>query len=226
MSLFQELKAVAGFDQLPEGTIRRVEQSGTMRRFVKGKTLYRAGDPADGLYILMSGRVRVSRETSKRQYMLHSESAGGVLGELPVFGGGPFPATAVAAEPTTCLHLPLVVVERLLREDPAFARFALRRMALRAQSLLQRIDDLSASTITARVARYLIKRAAVPGEGSFTLGMSQEALATELGTAREVIVRALTALVDANAIERAGRSRFRVARLTTLLTIADVDHER
>jgi CRP-like cAMP-binding protein len=104
----------------------------------------------------------------------------------------------------------------LLAEEPPFARFALRRLAERARALLGRIDELTATTITARLADYVRARdLESPGE-AFALGMSQEALARELGTAREVIVRALRALVAAGAIERAGRSRFMVTNAATL----------
>jgi CRP/FNR family transcriptional regulator len=108
----------------------------------------------------------------------------------------------------------VAAVERLIAEDPAFARFALRRLADRARALLRRIDDLTATTITARLADYVQERSASGSD--FTLGMSQDALARELGTAREVIVRALRALVDAGALERVARSRFRVRSRATL----------
>jgi DNA-binding GntR family transcriptional regulator len=69
------------------------------------------------------------------------------------------------------------------------------------------------------VAEFVLARAEA-SRGEFTLGMSQAELATELGTAREVIVRSLSALVEAGALRRTGRSRFAVQRLTTLRAIA------
>ena len=216
-----ELRAtIPGIEMLPDKAVRTLAQIAIPRRFAKGGTLYRAGDPANGLYILLSGQVRVSRDASTRRQTLHSESTGGVLGEIPVFGGGSFPATAVATEPTRCAYIPMGAIERLLRDEPAFARFALRRMALRARSLLRRIDDLSATTIIARAAAHVLVRAERAREKEFTLGMTQDALAADLGTAREVVVRSLRMLIAAGAIERVGRSRFRVASLEVLMTMA------
>jgi CRP/FNR family transcriptional regulator len=221
VSLADELRSVvADFDALPEPTITRVGAAALERRYARGATLYRAGDLANGLYFVLSGRVRVSRETQMRTELLHVEDAGGVLAEIPVFGGGTFPATATAATPTRCAHLPVSAVERLLREDPAFARFALRRLAVRARGLLHRIDELTATTITARIADFVLARAEAAPDGEFTLGMSQSELAVELGTAREVVVRSLGALVASGALARTGRSRFVVRRLTTLRAIA------
>ena len=209
-----------GAADLPRATMDRVAALATRRRYVKGATLYRAGDAPDGLYIVMTGRVRVARETETHAELLHFESVGGVLGEIPVLGGGPFPATATAVEPTVCAHLPLAAIEHLLNEDAAFARFAIRRLAERARGLLRRIDELTATTITARVAAHVLSRAARSLGKDFALGMSQEQLAHELGTAREVVVRALRSLIASGAIERSGRSRFVVRRLAILKAIA------
>jgi len=220
MITLHELRAVVPeLSGLSEAAMARLARACAERRYAKGTTLYRSGDAVDGLYIVLSGRVHVARETATRTTLLHVESVGGILGEIPVFGGGPFPAAAIAAVATRCAHLPIAAVERLLVEDAEFVRFALRRLATRARSLLRRIDELTAMTITARVAEYLLHRAESLGD-EFALGMSQDALARELGTAREVIVRALRSLIDAGAIARAGRYRFSVANLTTLRAFA------
>jgi len=211
---------VPSLEELESRVIVQIARASTARTYARRELLYRADDAADGLYFVLSGKVLVVRATPLCTEMLHTESPGGILGEIPVFGGGPFPATAEALEPTRCAHLSIPVIDRLLRDEPTFARFALRRMAMRAQSLLRRIDELTATTITARVAAYVANRAAASGSLEFTLGTTQQELANELGTAREVIVRSLSALIDAGAIARAGRSRFVVRRATVLASIA------
>lgn len=221
MTLADELRErIGGMDVLPATTVGRIASAAIERRYARGAVIFRAGDAASGLYLVLSGRVRVSRESPARTELLHSEEPGGVLGEIPVFGGGTFPATAIAVEKTRCAHLPLGAVERLLGDDAEFARFALRRVAIRARGLLRRIDELTATTITSRVAEYVLARAERSRGDEFTLGMSQAELAAELGTAREVIVRSLGALVDGGALTRTGRSRFAVSRLATLRAIA------
>jgi CRP/FNR family transcriptional regulator len=216
----QDLRfTVRGFDSLRPQLVERIAALSVERRYAAKQSLFRAGQPADGLYLLLAGRVRVSRVLGGHTNFLHVEHAGGVLGEIPVLGGGDFPATAIAAAQSRIAHLPIAAVERLLREEPEFGRFALRRLAVRAQSLLARIDDLTATTVTSRLARYLLDRSKQSGERDFTLGMSQESLATELGTAREVVVRSLGVLVDVHAIRRTGRARFAVERRSVLSEI-------
>jgi CRP/FNR family transcriptional regulator len=195
----------------------RIEGAAIPCRFRAKQSLFRAGVQADALYFIVSGRVRVSRATSDRVELLHTEGPGGVLAEIPVFGGGTFPATAVATEPTQCLKLPISAVRRLLREEPDFASYAVARLATRAQSLLRRIDELTVSTIPMRVAAHIASRA---GRTPFTLGMTQAALAEEIGTAREVVVRAIAGIVRAGAIRRVGRSRYEVVSWSVLRALS------
>jgi CRP/FNR family transcriptional regulator len=147
---------IPALEHVADATLRRIAANAVERRYAKDATLFRAGDPADGLYIVLAGRVRVSRESAYHVELLHTEGVGGVLAEIPVFGGGPFPATAIAQTATRCAHLPIAAVQRLLADDPEVVRFALARLAERSRALLRRIDELTATTITARVAGYLL----------------------------------------------------------------------
>ena len=194
---------------LSDDALARLARIAVERRYATRAVLYRAGDAADALYLVLAGRVRVARVAADgRSRLLHAEGPGGVLGEIPVFGGGPYPATAIATEPTRCARIDAAAMERLLAECPEVARFALRRLAERARVLLARLDDLQARTVPARVAAVVLERARLTRGAAFTLGTSQAALAAELGTAREVVVRALGALQAAGAIRRVGRARY------------------
>jgi CRP/FNR family transcriptional regulator, cyclic AMP receptor protein len=212
--------AVPALRELSTDVLRRVATSATLRRYPARAVLYRVGDPPAALFLVLSGRVRVTRDVDVATHVLHGEGPGGVLGAIPLFGGGPYPGTATAVQTTQCAVLASADVERLLREEPEFARFALRHIAGRAHVLLRRLDELSAYTVTARLAAHLLARANESGGAELTLGMTQGALAEELGTAREVVVRALRGLCDAGALRRTGRSRFAVASAARLRALA------
>lgn len=213
----ESMPALAG---LSDRVAHRVAAAATIERVPRRGVLFRAGDAPAALHFVLSGRVRVARRASDGSSVLHFEEAGGVLGEIPVFGGGPYPATATAAEPVRCAVLSAPVVERLLREEPEFARFALRRLATRARVVLERLDDLASYTVTARLARHLAAMTDASASRELALGMSQAMLADRLGTAREVLVRSLRSLCDAGAIRRVGRSRFVVADSARLREMA------
>jgi CRP/FNR family transcriptional regulator len=152
--------------------------------------------------------------------VIHHERAGGMLGETALFAGTPYPASAVAAEPTTCRLLPAERVMALLASDPAIATFFLRRLAERLTLVIGRLDSLSRVSVAVRLATHLRGR---PGAGDgqpVTLGMTQRELAQELGTVREVVVRELRRLVRRGVLQPAGRGCYRVADPALLATIA------
>jgi len=211
--------SVPALAALSDGALQRLAYAAVERRYAAGATLFREGDRADALYLVLSGRVRVLRATSDGVCVLHHEGPGGVLGEIPVFGARPYPATAVATVATRCARVHGAALVRLSGEDPELARFAMRRLADRAAALLGRIDELTGQTIATRVAAIVLARARAAQGGDFTLGMSQDALAEELGTAREVVVRAIAGLCAAGAVERAGRARYRVPNESLLVAL-------
>ena len=174
------------------------------------ETLWHAGAEARGLHLVLEGEVRVVHTVRGRTHVVHVERAGGTLGEVPLFGGGGYPATAVAARRTTCLVLDRDALVAAIGVDPQFAFELLNRLALRLREVIARLDRATAEPVVARLADYLLQRAAASATPTFTLGCTQAELAEELGTAREVIVRLLRRLRVEGAIEPSGRGRWRV----------------
>ena len=201
------------------------------RRFSAGDRLWSTGDPSEGIAIVLEGKVRIVRVTGDRQTVIHSGEAGSTLGEVPFFTGEAYPATAIATEPTRCLFLTRAAVTEALALDSRLAFFFLRRLSRRVQSLVDRIDQNTATSVQTRLAKFVLARhekahAAASTKSrngnavAFSLGVTQAALAEELGTVREVLVRALRALREAGAIESAGDAKYRVADVTILQRVA------
>ncbi len=112
----------------------------------------------------------------------------------------------------------------IMRDDPAVALLFLRRLSSRVRELVDRLDRATRHSVPSRLAAFLLERdAAAPGK-PFTLGMTQGALAEELGTVREVVVRALARLRVSGAIEAVGRGRFRVRDSAALDAIRRATH--
>jgi CRP/FNR family transcriptional regulator len=210
------LDALPLFAGLTAETRQRLTDSATLRTFPAGATLFRAGTEPAGIYVVLSGRVRVVRSRDGRQYVVHTEGRGGTLAEVPFFEGGPLPATAIATEPTHCLILDRDTLRNAMRDDPAVAWLFLQRLSERVRGLVERLDRASSQSVPSRVAAFLLARAESAGSAPFTLGMTQNALAEELGTVREVVVRALARLRDAGVIASAGRGRYVVKNVRAL----------
>jgi CRP/FNR family transcriptional regulator len=196
--------------ELPLAARRVLATKAVIGTYAAGQALWVAGEELNSLAIVLEGRVRVVREGRGRQHVLHSEGPGGTLGEVPVFTRGPAPATALAAEPTRCLLLSRDTIEAAIVAEPAVAWLLLGRLAGRVRTLVERVDRLALESATTRLAGVVLAELERSGSEVITLGMTQTQLAAELGTVREVVVRALRALRNAGLIEPAGRGRLRV----------------
>ena len=214
------LDALPFFAALSAATRRRLATTAQERAYEPGSTLFRAGSEAAGIYVVLSGHVRVIRSRDGRQYVVHAEGPGGTLAEVPFFEQGVLPATAVAIEPTRCLILNRGVLRAAMRDDPALAWLFLRRLSSRIRELVERLDRVSTQAVPARLATFLLTRAKGDYAKPFTLGMTQSELAEELGTVREVMVRGLAHLREAGIIGSAGRGRYVVRDLAGLREMA------
>ena len=120
---------------------RELAARGVTRRFMTDQVLWRRGEEPRGLFIVLEGAVRVVRGSGGRQYVLHREGPGGTLGEVPLFGGGTYPATVIAEEPTECLVLSRAAVEAAVGRDPRLATLLLGRLSGRVRELAGRLDQ-------------------------------------------------------------------------------------
>ena len=191
-------------------------QKAVERRFATDEVLFLAGTRPAGLYLVLEGRVRVVRGGNARQHVIHTEGPGGTLGEVPLFAGGTLPATAIAAEPTRCALLTRDALLQSIAAEPSVALLLLGRLATRVRDLVERLDDRSTRSVTARLAEFLLAQSRPPRPERVSLGMTQAALAEELGTVREVVVRALVTLRRRGAITPLGGGRYEITDLAAL----------
>lgn len=185
-------------------------RASTERRYSTDEVLYVAGADARTVYLVLEGRVRLVRESNGRALFLHDEMSGGSLGEVPVFEGSTYPATAIAAEPTRCLLLPRHAVLNAARTQPEFALALLASLARRVRHLVERLDGTIAHSTTERLAALLLARSRAVNGKAFTLGATQQRAAEEIGTVRELVVRGLRTLREQGVIEACGGGRYRV----------------
>jgi CRP/FNR family transcriptional regulator len=205
----------------PAGRAALLERS-IEKTYSAGEVLWIAGDTPAGMTLVVEGKVRIVRGSGGRQTAIHSGEAGSTLGEIPFFTRSTYPATAIAAEPTRCLIITHAAFDHALRVDPELAYVLLDRLSKRVQHLVERVGRLTSHGVTARLAQYLIERAGASTAPTFPLGMTQAELAEELGTVREVIVRALRQLKDAGAIASRASGRFAVVDPGLLREAAEV----
>lgn len=170
--------------------------------------LFLTGSQPRGWFIVVEGKVRVVRGAAARQHVIHTEGPGGTLGEVPLFTQGTHPATGIAAEPTRCVLFDRPSLEAAIAEAPGIAFLLASRLAFRAERLVERLHERSATNVQTRLIEFLLSRPPSRSSPTISLGMTQQALAEDLGTVREVLARELRTLVKRGWIESLGGGRY------------------
>jgi CRP/FNR family transcriptional regulator len=209
---------------LLEGTspcvIRALESRGVEVRFGTGEVIFLEGTPPRGWFIVLEGMVRVVRGSNARQHVIHVETRGGTLAEVPLFTDGVHPATAIAAEPTRCALLSGDALRAAVSECPDIGLLLARRLALRVEKLVHRLDERSAKSVRFRLIEFLLERAQHSPRESFSVGMTQQALAEELGSVREVVSREIRRLTREKHLIAIGGGRYRIDEPAALKRMA------
>jgi len=173
----------------------------TVRKlFNSGELVFSEGEPCNGMNIISRGRVRIFKTSaSGREQVLAVERPGGLIAEIPVFDGGPYPASAAAIEDTEIAFISRRDFQAYCLEHPEVALKVLAVVGARLRRLVAIIEELSFTTIRQRLVAMLVRLAQSDGKKTargveFLLPSSHQELANQLGTVRELISRNLTRL--------------------------------
>jgi CRP/FNR family transcriptional regulator len=196
------LRRVAFFAVLPADELRVLACHCVVRRLGKDEMLVAEGDPCDGLFVVQSGAIKVFKMADNgREQVLVIERAGSTVGELAIFGGGNFPASAAAVEDSTLLFLPKKEFLDLCRRNSEVALAVIRTLAWRFRYLADLVEELSLKEVSHRLARFLRERALRLGVRTrrgleFPLEETNQQIGAEIGTVRDLVSRNLRRFVD------------------------------
>lgn len=220
------LRQIPLFAELDDDALMQLAERCVSRTVSAGHVLFTTGDECRGLYMVESGRVRIYRtDPAGREQVMHIEGAGRTVAELPIFDGGPYPASAVTMEETRLVFLPRPAFEHLYRNQPDVAQAIIRALGRRLRHLVHVTETLAFRDVAARLAMLLVGYAERVGTATASgveieLDRTQEELAHEIGTARESVSRAMKQLRRKGLIEPLERNRLLipdVSRLRALL---------
>jgi CRP-like cAMP-binding protein len=124
----------------------RLARVATTRSYDEGAVIVRQGDTSMSFYAILSGLVRVDRETDRRGGAeLARRGPGGYFGEMGLIDDLPRSATVVALEPTECALLAKWDFQNELRDDPDIALALLPELNRRIRDLNEQVARLSSA---------------------------------------------------------------------------------
>jgi CRP/FNR family cyclic AMP-dependent transcriptional regulator len=187
------LRKWAFFSELGEDQLAEVVSHVQERTFRRGEVILLEGEAPRAVYFIVHGQVRVYRLSPEgREQVLKRLGPGGAFNLVPVLDGGPNPSSAMAWTDVTVYAIERGHFLQMVREHPALAVAVLADFATKLRHMTALVEDLSLRTVGARLAKLLLTQATE--EETVPRRMTQQEMAAQLGTVREVVGRALAEL--------------------------------
>jgi CRP/FNR family transcriptional regulator, dissimilatory nitrate respiration regulator len=192
-----------------------------------GTVLFEAGMPAETLYVVVVGRIRLSfgggRDTGGSR-LLGVLGSGDTIGLAALLRGELYAVTAVVVDDALLVALPVACVQRLMDEQPAIAARLVGDMGAKLARFVRDVGGFAQRSARARVARLLDDLHRSVGAGAdaaeISFGEPKRLIASRLAMTPETLSRELHALAESGLIE-SRRTRFRVLDAAGLTRAAE-----
>jgi CRP/FNR family transcriptional regulator len=195
-------RKVPWLEDVPPEVVRALAAVAVRRVYAQGETLFLEQAPCAGMFMVESGVIKISRFSKEgREYILHLIHRGDTFNDVAALDGGPNPATATAVSEAVTWRVARSDLQVVAARYPSLAWALLESLASRARHLVGIVQDLSMRNVRGRLARLLLEQAQQSGDEEVARLLTQEEMASRLGTVREVVGRALRGLAAEGIIE-------------------------
>ena len=184
------------------------------RTIARGDFVYDAGDPADAVYAVESGRVKIVRTNAAgSESIVGIRNPGDIFGELTAMNAGALRSTsAIAIDPGRVQRVDAPAFFRRLRADADLAKSFARGVSIRLAGIERELTELAGKSVAGRLVDTIGRLAADHGvaepDGSvrIALNLTHKDLADLIGTSRETLTKELSVLADVGLVRVAQRS--------------------
>jgi len=214
------------FRGLPPATLERIAGLSARRVYAKGETVFAQSDPGDGLYGVVTGRVRISASSADgKELFLNIMEPGDTFGEIALLDGRPRTAGASTMAASELIMIPRDQFMGLLRREPELITHVLELLCQRVRWLSGLTEDSALLPVPARLARRLLTLGTLHGQSTakgIRLSISQEEMARFVGLSRQVVNQHLQSW-KARQWVGLGRSNITIIDATALQSIVAND---
>jgi len=223
MNTLEHIAVIPLFEGLSQKHQEDLAAIVVQRVFGRGQSIFSEGDEGNGFYVVVSGRVKVFKLSSEgKEQILHIFGASEPFGEVPVFAGQRFPASAEALEESRVFFFPRKAFVDLIQRDPSLALNMLAVLSRRLRQFTTLVEGLSLKEVPGRLAAYLLYlNEKQGGTNQVTLDISKGQLAGLLGTIPETLSRVLARMSRERLIESKGTRRIHILDRDGLQDLAD-----
>ena len=216
----ESLKSVPYFSGLSKSVLSSISRHVFEKRVERGEILIFEGEPAEVLYFVVAGVVKVFKTSADgKEQIFHIIRPGESFNDVPVLSGGVNLVSAGAMGAVVLNGIKKKDLENVIKEYPQVSLNIIQVLSRRVQELVALVEDFSFRHVTGRVAKILLEYA---GDGvGERPRLTQQEMAAMIGTAREMVGRSLKNL-EGEGVIRMERNRIIIANKKALRETAGI----
>jgi len=188
------LQQVELFQGLSTEELSALASSSSSRSFPKNTVVIHENDPADSLFIIESGKVKVyCSDKNGKEFIMNTQGAGDYFGELALLDDSARSASVRTVEKSSFCIIFKDDFNKVLDDHPNIARKLIRNLASRVRKLTADVKSLALQDVYGRVANVLMDLAEERGDGTLCIPekLTQQDIADRVGASREMVARIL-----------------------------------
>lgn len=185
------------FEGFSEDQLDQLIRASIRRKLPKGTYLFREGETADAMYVLLEGRTRsLTSDNQGKEFVFKIGEPGDVFGEISLIDGEPRGWTTQVEEDAEVLMISRQDFVRLMLEGPEMKDLIIKNLARIVRRLQNTMKSLALLDVYGRVrALFESMAVVVDGQEMIEQPLTQQAIADRVGSSREMIARILKELV-------------------------------
>jgi CRP-like cAMP-binding protein len=213
------LKTINYFSGIDVSELESIKKYMMEKSVNKGEVILHEGIWSDYLYFLLAGLVKVYKTSPNgKEQILHIAPPGESLNDVSTFDGGTNQASALAMTPVQLYGVRKEDLNAILQAHPGIYLNILKALAYRIRRDSNLVEELSSTQVIGRLAKLLLGKYAGE-ESTVGLWLTQQDMASMIGTCREVVNRSLKIMEEKGAI-RLKRHRVIVIKKDVLAEMA------
>ena len=200
------IEIVPIFSNLTQEEMLEIASITKAQTFEKGDMIYMAGDKGGKLYVVHSGRVKISRlNANGKEQVIRVIGSGEFMGELSLLSSLPMTDNGEALENSTMCIIEGEKLKGLMKKYPSIAFKVMEELSERLEKAENLIEVINLNTVEQRLAEALINLSA--GKKEVLLNMTKGDFASQMGMSQETLSRKLAAFQEEGLIELKGHRK-------------------
>ena len=214
------------FRGLASQALQEVQAASFRKRSAAGEVLFRQGDAAASLFVVIAGRLRATQTTSDgQQIIIRYIGPGEIAGYMTLVGGDLHPGTVTSVDDCHLMGWSAQGIHQLMARHSSIAMNAVASLGRRYHEMQVRLRELSTQKVERRIGHTILRLAHQAGRRTargieIAFPLSRQDIAEMCGTTLHTVSRTLSAWEEEGIVD-CGRRRVIVCKPQALIADSD-----